>query len=358
LRSGEEREEPHHKELFLIPTPCDLLLWAVVLAVLVLPFAWRRVERNIELFLLLMGALATTASGLWSWSIVYDALRQPVRIAVVVLVVGTAFQFGRSRIDRGFQALGMILPTRLVIFLIVFALGFLASVLTAIIASLILVEVIQVLRLGRRLELRVTILACYAIGLGAALTPVGEPLSAVVTAKLGADFWFLARLLGMYIAPGILAVSVAAAAQSQRSGPDSVYTEPRNQTHWDGLTRAFRVYAFVAALVLLGAGLAPLVDTYVSRLPSPVLFWVNAISAILDNATLAAAETGPALTSDQLTAILLSLLISGGMLIPGNIPNIIAANHLKIRSTEWARFAVPVGLVLLTVCFSVWMALR
>ena len=44
-------------------------------------------------------------------------------------------------------------------------------------------------------------------------------------------------------------------------------------------------------------------------------------------------------------AILLGLLISGGMLIPGNIPNIIAAGKLNITSLEWARFGVPVGLI-------------
>jgi predicted cation transporter len=33
------------------------------------------------------------------------------------------------------------------------------------------------------------------------------------------------------------------------------------------------------------------------------------------------------------------------MLIPGNIPNIIAAHALKITSTEWARLGVPLGFV-------------
>ena len=47
------------------------------------------------------------------------------------------------------------------------------------------------------------------------------------------------------------------------------------------------------------------------------------VSAILDNATLAAAEIGPALTESQIKSALMGLLISGGMLIPGNIPNII-----------------------------------
>jgi predicted cation transporter len=37
------------------------------------------------------------------------------------------------------------------------------------------------------------------------------------------------------------------------------------------------------------------------------------------------------------------------MLIPGNIPNIIAAHSLRIRSTEWARLGVSLGLIVMAV---------
>jgi predicted cation transporter len=73
------------------------------------------------------------------------------------------------------------------------------------------------------------------------------------------------------------------------------------------------------------------------------------VSAVLDNATLAAAEIGPTLREEQIKSALLGLLIAGGMLIPGNIPNIIAAHSLKIKSTEWARVGVPLGLVLMAI---------
>jgi len=49
----------------------------------------------------------------------------------------------------------------------------------------------------------------------------------------------------------------------------------------------------------------------------------------------------------QIKSALLGLLISGGMLIPGNIPNIIAAHALHIKSTEWARLGVPLGLIIM-----------
>jgi len=99
--------------------------------------------------------------------------------------------------------------------------------------------------------------------------------------------------------------------------------------------------------------LRPLVDEYISRMPHWALFWINSISAIVDNATLTAAEIGPLLTRVQQRSILMGLLISGGILIPGNIPNIVAAGRLGITSREWARVGLLAGLPLMVICFVV-----
>jgi len=53
----------------------------------------------------------------------------------------------------------------------------------------------------------------------------------------------------------------------------------------------------------------------------------------------------------QLKSILFAWLISGGMLIPGNVPNIICAGKLKIKSKEWMKYGVPLGLVYLVIYF-------
>ena len=153
------------------------LLGGIVVLVLLLPLRWRRVEQNIEIFLLVMGALATTIASLWSWDLLVESLRAPwqILITTLVLAVGLGFHFLRRRFDRGLTGLQSLVPPRALAFLIVASLGLLSSVVTAIIASLVLVEVVHVLRLDRREELRLTVLACYSIGLGAALTPVGEP---------------------------------------------------------------------------------------------------------------------------------------------------------------------------------------
>jgi predicted cation transporter len=60
----------------------------------------------------------------------------------------------------------------------------------------------------------------------------------------------------------------------------------------------------------------------------------------------------------QIQAVLMGLLVAGGMLIPGNIPNIISAGRLGITSRQWAKIAVPLGLILMTVYFVILMAVR
>jgi predicted cation transporter len=215
------------------------------------------------------------------------------------------------------------------------------------------VEFIGALRLRRADEVRVVVLACFAIGLGAALTPVGEPLSTIATAKLDQDFWFLARLLGPWVLPGVLVLGAAAALTRVQPAAGGGLAPPEERNAWyrEVIGRAARVYLFVMGLTLLGEGFRPLIDRFVIGLDARLLYWINMISAILDNATLTAAEISPRMTNEQVRAVLMGLLISGGMLIPGNIPNIIAAGKLGIRSREWARTAAPVGAIMLLVYF-------
>src|SRR5699024_11694609 len=107
------------------------------------------------------------------------------------------------------------------------------------------------------------------------------------------------------------------------------------------------------ALTFLGAGFQPFIEKYLLDLHPLILYWINSVSAILDNATLAAAEISPQMSQPTIKAILLGLTVSGGMLIPGNIPNIIAAGKLKITSLQYARFAVPVGLIAMLIYFGI-----
>lgn len=321
------------------------------------PFLNRRIEGNLEAFLFVMGLAAATISGVWSVELIFEGLTAPIYITLAVLGAGLLFHYLRRRIDSGMNIVLQRFPLPAVIASGIVILGLLSSIISAIIAALILVEFITVLRLHRRAEIHLTVIACFAIGLGAALTPLGEPLSTIVVAKLTgaphhATFLYLAKLLGIYVITAVVFCGIIGVILS-RQAPDD--TEPTLSAENPGrkpsevFERSFKVYVFVMALIFLGAGFKPLIDEYFTRIPRMALFWANMISAILDNATLAAAEIGPSLAESQIKSALLALLISGGMLIPGNIPNIIAAHSLKIKSSEWARVGVPLGFVFMTI---------
>jgi len=342
-------------------------LLAILLLVLVLPFAIKQIEENLEPFLFVMGVSAALISGIMTKDLVIEALQEPIMIASAVLIAGALFYILRHQFAHFMNRVYQVIPVPLVVFLVVAILGLASSVITAIVASIILVEVIFLLPLERKHKIVICILACFSIGLGAALTPLGEPLATIAVSKLDQDFFYLLRLLGKYIVPAILAFSVLGAAYAawalrNKSGPsthdiavtaeDGIEGEEIEEETWKGIIiRALKVYLFVMALVFLGEGFHPLIDAYILSLDYRLLYWVNMISAILDNATLTAAEISIRMSTLQIEAILMGLLISGGMLIPGNIPNIISASKLRITSSEWAKIGVPFGLVVMAIYY-------
>jgi len=325
----------------------------ILLAVLVLPLASHQVERNLEVFLFVMGLLSVLAAGALSEQLVRDALTHPIPITIAVFLSGLMFKWFRRHIGEGLVRLRLILPLPAVVVLIVIVLALLSSLITVIIASLILVELISAMRFQEEDESRLVVIACMAIGLGAALTPIGEPLSTIATAKLDEDFWFLMRLLGPLVIPGIIVIGVWAGFQPLRYHGGTLTEVEYEETYRDVVVRALKVFLFIMALTLLGEGFKPVIDRFIVALDARLLYWINMISAILDNATLTAAEISPQMVTQQVRAVLMGLLISGGMLIPGNIPNIIAAGKLGIRSRTWARAGVPLGLVLMVIYFVV-----
>lgn len=328
---------------------------ALIMAlVLLLPFSIKRVEEELELFLLIMGCAAMTVSGLWNWHIIKESLEEPLKISLAVLFAGYLFRAGRSRIEGFIERLERRIGVEHSLFALIVALAFLSSLLTAIIAALVLCEIIHHLKLDRPSRIRAAVYACYAIGLGAALTPLGEPLSTIVTARLqgpphNAGFFWLAKLLLLWVVPAIIAVA-ALAAYWRPLGREAAGKQGADVTHETNkalLLRASKVYVFVAALVYLGEGLSPVAERLIPALKGWQLYWLGLTSAALDNATLAAAGIVPSMSRQQILSFALSLLVSGGLLIPGNIPNIISAAKLGIKSREWAKAAIPAGVVLL-----------
>ncbi|HXF81576.1 MAG TPA: DUF1646 family protein [bacterium] len=324
----------------------------ILLLVLLLPLLSHAVEQNLEAFLFAMGLASALAAGVLDGQLIRDSLVHPIPITVAVLISGLLFMRLRSAIGDVLVRLRTALSLRLVVIVLVTTLALLSSVITVIIASLILVELIGTMRFRAEDETRLVVIACMAIGLGAALTPIGEPLATIATAKLRQDFWFLLRLLGPWVIPGIVLVGVWAGFQPLRYRGEELAQAGGRETFRGAVLRAARVYLFVMALTLLGEGFRPLIDRFVIHLDARLLYWINMVSAVLDNATLTAAEISPRMSPAQVRAVLMGLLISGGMLIPGNIPNIIAAGKLKISSRAWAVHGVPLGLGLLVLYFA------
>jgi predicted cation transporter len=338
----------------------DMGLFGIFLLVLLCPFFIKKVEEQLEAFLFVMGVSAVTIANVWHMELVMEAIEEPIIKGIVpaVLVAGLIFYFGRSYAQRIMDVLLDKIPLKILVFVIVVVLGLSASLITAIIAALVLVEVVSLMPLDRKTRINLTVVACFSIGIGAALTPVGEPLSTIAITKLQgppyyAGFAFLLNTVGMYIVPGILAFGLLSTLivgkKTTEKQTDVVATG--GDTLRDVGIRGAKVYLFVMALLLLGSGFKIIIDTYLIHIPSMILYWVNMSSAVLDNATLTAAEIGPSMHIDQIKAILMGLLVSGGMLIPGNIPNIISANKMGITSKEWARTGVPIGLVAMLVYF-------
>lgn len=331
-----------------------ILLSIIICLALFLPFTIHAVEKELEAFLFVLGILAVSITGLWSWELVSHALKEPIAISLAVLITGLLFRQFRKAITKFIEVVEDKIGLKPTIVLFVFVLSLLSSVITAIIAALILCEIAATLRLSKRDTIHVIVMGCFAIGMGAVLTPLGEPLSTIVTSKLAeephnAGFFYLFNLLWEFILPGVLLFSLLAA---RTKDPQNITKQSvDHESKKDILVRAAKVFLFVMALVFFGQGLTPLAEISILKLPEWALYWANSISAILDNATLAAAEIVPSMTNKQIEFLLMALIISGGFLIPGNIPNIICASKFKIKSKEWAKDALPIGIAVMLVYF-------
>ncbi|MGB9941353.1 DUF1646 family protein [Methanosarcina sp.] len=356
----------------------------IFIAVLLGPFKVHVIEENLEVFLFVCGIAAMTISGFveipgtetgWRMEIIEEALTSPLNsldiggipigIFQIVLIVGLIIYKWHEPIHKAIRKMANALSLKIMAFILIAVLGLFSSVMSAILAAIILVEMVNALPLSRKSKIDLTVIACFSIGLGAALTPLGEPLSTIAISKLSgapyhASFMFLFNMLGKYIIPGIFAYGIIGMfflgkVDMKDSG---MKAEDYNETVKDVVMRAVKVYLFIMALTFLGDGFKPIIFEYFIQIPSTVLYWVNMVSAILDNATLAAAEIGPAMSELQIKSILMGLLIAGGMLIPGNIPNIISAGKLGITSKEWARLGVPMGLVSMGIYFVIIFVLK
>ena len=331
-------------------------LISIFLIVLMGPLLVKKIEKNMEVFLLSIGILASMVSGVYHERLFFMAASDPILISLAVLVAGLVFRWVQMPFSLILHFLKRRIPFKLFIFLLVVFLGLISSVITAIIAALLLVFIVSGLSLEKKEQIRLTVLACFSIGLGAALTPIGEPLSIVTISKLNGDFFYLLRLIGKDVLLALFLFGLLAAYMVKPpKGNHSERSVKDRESYEDIFIRGLKIYFFVMGLTFLGAGFEPFVSTYFLGFDPSVLYWFNMSSAILDNATMAAAEISAELDPAVIRVILLGLMISGGMLVPGNIPNIIAAGKLGITSKEWARHGVPIGLGAMVIYYFIFL---
>jgi Predicted cation transporter len=351
-------------------------LFIIFLIVLIGPFKVRTIEHNLEVFLFTCGLFAMTISGFanlagaetgWRLEIIKEALTAPVSVVnlfgvpigkvQIVLVGGLIIYKWHCNIHNAIRKMTNALPPKVMVFILIAVPSLVSSIISSLLAAIIFVEMINPLPFSRESKIDLTIIACFSIGLGAGLTPLGQPLSTIAVTKLAgpphyAEFGYLIKLLGIYILPGIIAYSILGMFFVREVNPeDHIEGEDYSETLKDVIMTAVKFYVFIAALVLLGEGFKPIILEYFTSIPSVAVYWINTVSAVLDNATLAAAQIGPFLSEFQIKSALMALLISGGMLIPGNIPNIISAGKLDISSKEWAKLGIPLGLISMAIYF-------
>ena len=312
----------------------------------------------------MVGAAAVSIGGLWSKEFVYQTLNSPVNVAFIVLVVSIIFNYYSRYIFRILFILFRFFEPKYSFAILVFLLGITSSVFSVTVAALVLAEVLQVVNLEREQTVKVTVYACYAIGLGAVLLPLAEPLGLIIYNELAAgrhqaDFFFMLHTFFWWIVPGILLMSLGAGytVRNANAQVELHIREDKEDTR-SILRRTWHIYLFVAALNMISTGLRPFADSTIAHLSGKILFWANSVSVIIDNATLAAIEVTPDVSIPNLMYMVIGLAAFGSMLVQGNLPNIVAAEKLGIKSREWARVAVPAGLVLMSGYFvALWIAL-
>lgn len=173
-------------------------LMIILLLVLLLPFT-KFIETNLEIFLFVIGIAAVLVSQVMDWPLIKEALVHPTNITLAVFVAGLLFRWFNGPIQKVTLTLSKAIPFRLFIFIFVATLGLISSVITAIVAAIILVSIVSILKLDRKSEIRLIVLACFSIWLSAVLTPIGEPLSTITVSKLNENFFYLFDLLGVQV---------------------------------------------------------------------------------------------------------------------------------------------------------------
>src|SRR6185295_20155566 len=113
-------------------------LCLILVVVLIGPFLNKNIEANLEAFLFIMGILSASLSNAWSSEVLHEGLIAPINITLAVLGAGVLFHYLRHYIDHGMRRVLITMPLSVIVCSGIFILGLISSVISAIIAALLL----------------------------------------------------------------------------------------------------------------------------------------------------------------------------------------------------------------------------
>ncbi len=133
-------------------------------AILVLPFFVKYVGHNLEIFLFVMGLIALTISQVISIDLFEHILRNEMLYFIIaaVLISEIIFKFIVEKLTDGIRKVAQKYSLLAFLFVFVAALGLLSSIITAIIASIVLVEVVRALPIEKQYKIKLTIITCFS----------------------------------------------------------------------------------------------------------------------------------------------------------------------------------------------------
>lgn len=234
-----------------------------------------------------------------------------------------------------------------------------------------------------------------AIGISALLLTIGEPLSLFIAKNLGEGSGYLLRTYSGMVAFNSIFLAVVgwwtakrapdraetveeAMVREVKEAKTSVHVGPsakdsetvrevdeaaaavkrfEKEEHNFGheldqiLHKTMRLGLFVWGLLLFGEAAKAEALAVVSQMGTDAMFFGNSLSMVADNALLGLLEVTKGMDQITVLALGISLAFWGVGLPPGNVCNIVLKEQLNISFAKWAKYGVPLAIVLAAVNF-------
>ena len=240
--------------------PVEIGLIPIFVAVLLGPLLVKRIERNLEIFLFLMGICAVAISRSWHIDIVEEAVQEPLVIGIVlfVLLAGLIEHYIKPDFLRSINAILLDdITMKVIIQEIVVVLGLLAAIISPILSFFMLVEAVNHLHLTRKTRAKITLLGCISIFLGAALALVDGPSSMIAVTKmqgaLPSGSFLPVEIQGFYMILSILALGlISMFFTGEKVDSMGKQTHEKVSAHKSMAIWIARVCMFTGALLLVG----------------------------------------------------------------------------------------------------------